>query len=67
MSFHYYDEQQEMEIGTNPSYSYRMVQNEGEFKEKSNRLSFTERLKEEIDMMRELAGITPASAHGTSQ
>lgn len=64
---HYYDEQQEMEIGMNPSYSYRMVQNEGEFKAKTDRLSFTERLKEEIDLMRELVGLTPASVHGTSQ
>ena len=64
---HYYDEQQEMEVGMIPSYSFRMVQNEGEFKEKKDRLSFTERLKEELDLMRELAGIIPASARGTSQ
>lgn len=64
---HYYSHQSEMEIGVLPIYSFFIVKNESEFKHHSDTLSFSERLKEEINILHELAGITTTCEHDISQ
>lgn len=64
---HYYSHQSEMEIGVLPIYSFFTVKNEYEFQHHSDTLSFPERLKEEINILRELSGITTTCEHDISQ